>query len=153
MPTNLYGAQDNFNLQNSHVIPALIRKFHEAKINNSPKVFLWGTGSPRREFLYVDDLAEALVFLMENIDADDIYGQNISHINVGFGEDIEINNLAELIKEIVGFEGKIEYDKTKPDGMPRKLLNSSRLNNLGWKHNTTLEEGLRKTYEWFQQNH
>lgn len=153
MPTNLYGAQDNFNLQNSHVIPALIRKFHEAKINNSPKVFLWGTGSPRREFLYVDDLAEALVFLMENIDAHDIYGQNISHINIGFGEDIEIKNLAELIKNIVGFRGKIEYDTTKPDGMLRKLLDSSRLNQLGWKHSTTLEDGLRKTYDWFQQTH
>jgi GDP-L-fucose synthase len=153
MPTNLYGADDNFDLQSSHVIPALIRKIHEAKINNSPKVILWGTGSPRREFLYVDDLAQAIVFMMQNIDADDIYRQNISHINIGFGEDIEIKELAELIKEIVGFKGKIEYDTTKPDGMPQKLLNSSRLNNLGWKYNTTLEDGLRKTYKWFKQNH
>lgn len=153
MPTNLYGADDNFDLQSSHVIPALIRKIHEAKINNSPKVTLWGTGSPRREFLYVDDLAQAIVFMMQNIDADDIYRQNISHINIGFGEDIEIKELAELIKEIVGFKGKIEYDTTKPDGMPQKLLNSSRLNNLGWKYNTTLEDGLRKTYKWFKQNH
>ncbi|MGI8670058.1 MAG: GDP-L-fucose synthase family protein [Aridibacter sp.] len=153
MPTNLYGADDNFDLQSSHVIPALIRKIHEAKTNNSPKVTLWGTGSPRREFLYVDDLAEAVIFLMQNIDAGDIYRQSVSHINIGLGEDIEIKKLAELIKKIVGFEGKIEYDTTKPDGMPQKLLNSSRLNNLGWKYNTTLEDGLRKTYEWFLQNH
>lgn len=153
MPTNLYGAGDNFDLQNSHVIPALIRKFHEAKTSDSPQVILWGTGSPRREFLYVDDLAEAVVFLMENTDAKDIYEQGISQINIGAGEDIEIKTLAELIKEIVGFQGEIEYDATKPDGTPRKLLDVSRLHRLGWKHTTTLEAGLRKTYEWFLKAH
>ncbi len=153
MPTNLYGVSDNFDLQSSHVIPALIRKFHEAKTSNSPKVILWGTGSPRREFLYVGDLAEAVVFLMENVNAEDFYGQGISQINIGTGEDIEIRNLAELLKEIVGFEGEIEYDTTKPDGTPRKLLDVSRLHQLGWKHTTTLEEGLRKTYEWFLKAH
>ncbi len=153
MPTNLYGAYDNFDLQSSHVIPALIRKFHEAKTSHSPKVILWGTGSPRREFLYVDDLAEAVVFLMKNIDAEDFYGQGISQINIGAGEDIEIRELAELIKEIVGFQGEIEYDATKPDGTPRKLLDVSRLNQLGWKQTTTLEEGLRKTYQWFLKAH
>lgn len=149
MPTNLYGGDDNFDLQSSHVIPALIRKFHEAKMSNSQKVILWGTGSPRREFLYVDDLAEAVVFLMENVNAKDFYRQGVSQINIGTGEDIQIIKLAELIKELVGFEGEIEYDTTKPDGMPRKLLDVSRMHQLGWKHTTTLEEGLRKTYEWF----
>ncbi len=153
MPTNLYGVNDNFDLQSSHVVPALIRKFHEAKMSNSPRVILWGTGSPRREFLYVDDLTEAVVFLMENVNAEDFYGQGISQINIGTGEDIEIRELAELIKEIVGFRGEIEYDTTKPDGMPRKLLDVSRLHQLGWKHTTTLEEGLRKTYEWFLKTH
>lgn len=153
MPTNLYGANDNFDLQSSHVIPALIRKFHAAKLSGSPKVTLWGTGSPRREFLYVDDLAEAVVFFMENVNAEDIYKQNISQINIGTGEDIEIKELAELIKRIIGFKGKIEYNTAKPDGMPQKLLDVSRLNKLGWKHKTTLEDGLRKTYEWFHQTH
>lgn len=153
MPTNLYGKNDNFDLQTSHVIPALLRKIHEAKMNNSPNLKLWGTGAPRREFLYVEDLADAVVFLMENIDAEEIYKQNISQINVGTGEDLEIGNLAELIKELVGYKGKIEYDTTKPDGTPRKLLDVSRLNQLGWKHSTTLEEGLRKTYEWFLRNY
>jgi len=149
MPTNLYGANDNFDLQNSHVIPALIRKFHEAKTSGSPRVVLWGTGSPRREFLYVDDLAEAVVFLMENVDAENFYAQGVAQINIGTGEDIEIKKLAELIKQIVGFQGEIEFDTTKPDGTPRKLLDVSRVNQLGWKHTTPLEEGLRKTYEWF----
>ncbi len=149
MPTNLYGIKDNFDLHTSHVVPALIRKFHEGKVNNSPEVVLWGTGKALREFMYVDDLAEAVVYLMENADAKDFYSQGISHINIGTGEDIEIGKLAELIKEIVGFNGKIEYDTTKPDGTPRKLLDVSRVNQLGWKHSTTLREGLRKTYEWF----
>ena len=149
MPTNLYGINDNFDLQTSHVISALIRKFHEAKTSNSQKVILWGTGSARREFLYVDDLAEAVVFLMENVNAEDFYGQGVSQINIGTGEDIEIGKLAELIKQLVGFKGEIEYDTSKPDGTLRKLLDVSRLHQLGWKHTTTLEEGLRKTYEWF----
>ncbi len=114
---------------------------------------MWGTGSPRREFLYVDDLAEAVVFLMENVNAEDFYGQGVSQINIGTGEDIEIKKLAELIRELVGFEGEIEYDRGKPDGTPRKLLDVSRLHQLGWKHTTTLEEGLRKTYEWFLKGH
>ena len=153
MPTNLYGIKDNFDLQTSHVVPALIRKFHEGKVNNSPEVVLWGTGKAQREFMYVDDLAKAVVYLMQNADAKDFYSQNISHINIGTGEDIEIGKLAELIKEIVGFNGKIEYDTTKPDGTPKKLLDVSRVNQLGWKHSTTLREGLRKTYEWFLQEH
>lgn len=153
MPTNLYGGDDNFDLQSSHVIPALIRKFHEAKTSRSPKVILWGTGSPRREFLYVDDLAEAIVFLMENVDAEDFYRHGVSQINIGTGEDIEIGKLAELIKEIVGFAGEIEHDTTKPDGTPRKLLDVSRLHRLGWRHTTTLEDGLRKTYDWFLRAH
>jgi GDP-L-fucose synthase len=151
MPTNLYGKNDNFDLRNSHVIPALIRKFHEAKASNSPALSLWGTGTPRREFLYVDDLAEAVVFLMENVAAKDIYKQNISQINIGTGEDIEIGKLAELIKKLVGYDGKIEYDTTKPDGTPRKLLDVSKLNQLGWRHRTKFEDGLRETYEWFLQ--
>ena len=149
MPTNLYGINDNFDLQSSHVIPALMRKFHEGKTSNSRRVVLWGTGSPRREFLYVDDLAEAIIFLIENVNAKDLYEQGISQINIGSGEDIEIKKLAELIKELVGFRGEIEFDETKPDGTPRKLLDVSRLNKLGWKHKTTLKEGLRKTYDWF----
>lgn len=153
MPSNLYGTNDNFDLQNSHVIPALIRKFHEAKINDSPNVTLWGTGRPRREFLYVDDLAEATIFLMENLDAEKLYQQGVSQINIGTGEDIEIKKLAEMIRVLVGYRGKIEYDPSKPDGTPRKLLDVSRLNQLGWKPTTTLEVGLGKTYEWFLQSH
>jgi GDP-L-fucose synthase len=153
MPTNLYGVNDNFDLQSSHVIPALIRKFHEAKINNLPKVELWGTGTPRREFLYVDDLAEAVLFFTEQMNAGDLYEQSISQINVGTGEDIEIRKLAELVKKQVGFEGEIEYDATKPDGTPVKCLDISRLSKFGWTHKTMLEDGLRKTYEWFQQEY
>lgn len=152
MPTNLYGAKDNFDLQNSHVIPALMRKFHEAKISRSEKVVLWGTGKPRREFLYVDDLAEAVVFLTEKINATDLYENGLSHLNIGTGEDIEIIEVARLIKKIVGFEGEIENDTTKPDGTPRKLMDVSRINDLGWKHKINLEEGLRKTYDWFLEN-
>lgn len=149
MPTNLYGVNDDFDLQNSHVIPALIHKFHNAKVSGSDKVVLWGTGAPRREFLYVDDLADAIVFLMENTNAKDFYEQGISQINIGTGEDLEIRELAQVIKTIVGFEGEIEYDTTKPNGTPRKLLDVSRIHKLGWHHTTSLEEGLRKTYDWF----
>lgn len=152
MPTNLYGENDNFDLQSSHVIPALIRKFSEAKENKSEKVVLWGTGTPRREFLYVDDLAQAIVFLMENINASDLYENEISHLNIGTGEDIEIKEAAKLIKEIVGFEGEIEYDASKPDGTPRKLLDVSRMQKLGWNYKTSFEEGLRKTYDWYLKN-
>ena len=151
MPTNLYGINDNFDLQNSHVVPALIRKFHNAKTSNAEKAILWGTGTPRREFLFVDDLAEAIVFLMENFEAKDLFEQGVSQINIGTGEDVEIGKLADLIKQVVGFEGEVLCDETKPDGVPRRLLDISRLSHLGWKPKTEIEEGLRKTYEWFLQ--
>jgi GDP-L-fucose synthase len=149
MPTNLYGQNDNFDLQTSHVIPALIRKFHEAKTNGAQKVDVWGSGKPHREFLYVEDLADAVVFLMENTKAADLYERGISHINIGTGIDIEISELAEQIKDIVGFQGKIEYITEKPDGTLRKLLDISLLSGLGWQYKITLEDGLRKTYDWF----
>ncbi len=143
MPTNLYGPNDNYNLQTSHVLPALIRKFHEARVNKIPYVELWGTGAPRREFLYVDDLADAVVFLVENYGFKEI-GEII---NIGTGEDITIRELAESIQQVVGFEGELRWDTTKPDGTPRKLLDVSRLRALGWKHHYSLAEGIRKTYE------
>ena len=142
MPTNLYGINDNFDLNNSHVLPALIRKFHEAKLNNQQEVVMWGTGTPRREFLYVDDLADACVFLMSS------YSEEM-HVNIGSGEDIQILDLAKLIKEIVGYEGEIVTDLTKPDGTPRKLLDVSLLKGLGWQYKTELREGIEKTYSWF----
>ena len=145
MPTNLYGPNDNFDLETSHVLPALIRKFHEAKINNSPYVEVWGTGTPKREFLHVDDLADAVVYLMNNFDENE-------PLNIGTGEDISIKELAELIKKIVGYEGEIRFDTTKPDGTPRKLLDVSRLHSTGWKHRITLKEGIKQTYEWFKEN-
>lgn len=146
MPTNLYGINDNFDLNSSHVLPALIRKFHEAKINGDKEVVMWGTGTPKREFLYVDDLAEACLFLMEN------YSEE-QHINVGTGEDLSIRELAELVKKIIGFEGEIINDTSKPDGTPRKVMDVSKLNHLGWKASTGLEEGIRKVYDWFLENH
>ncbi len=149
MPTNMYGRNDNFNPETSHVLPALIRKFHEAKKNKLPSVTLWGSGNPMREFLYVDDLAEAVVFLLEKIEAKDIYEQGISHINIGSGEDLTINELAKLISDIVGYSGKIDRDTSKPDGTPRKLMDVSRINNLGWKFKTGLHEGIEKTYKWY----
>lgn len=152
MPTNLYGPNDNFDLQTSHVLPALIRKFHEAKVNNSPTVTIWGTGKPLREFLYVDDLAEAILFMMEKVDAKDLYNLGITHLNVGSGKDISISELASLIAEIIGYKGKIEHDSTKPDGTPRKLMDVSRINSLGWKYKTELDEGIKKTYQWFLEN-
>ena len=142
MPTNMYGPGDNFDLENSHVLPALIRKFHDAKSRGDASVTLWGSGSPRREFLHSDDLGRACLFLIENYD-DDLA------INVGVGEDISIKELAELIKEIVGFEGVIEWDSSKPDGTPRKLLDVSRINSLGWRPTIGLQEGIRATYQWF----
>ncbi|MEO5858734.1 MAG: GDP-L-fucose synthase [Pyrinomonadaceae bacterium] len=149
MPTNIYGVNDNFDLQSSHVVPALIRKIHEAKARGSSTVVLWGTGSPRREFLYVDDLADALVFLLNSIKAEDVYQQGVSHINIGTGEDIEIKTLAETISDIVGFEGELEFDSQYPDGTPRKLLDVSRINRMGWNHSTTLADGLKRTYKWY----
>ena len=143
MPTNLYGPGDNFDLESSHVLPALIRKFHEAKINNQTEVVVWGTGAARREFLYVDDLADACVFLMNSYDNSEI-------INIGTGEDLSIKELAEMIKKITGFTGKINWDASRPDGTPRKLLDVSRLHNLGWKHKINLTDGILSTYEWYQ---
>ncbi|WP_297517915.1 GDP-L-fucose synthase [Flavobacterium sp.] len=145
MPTNLYGINDNFNLKNSHVLPALIRKFIEAKQNNVSKVEIWGTGSPLREFLFVDDLAEACVFLMIN------YSGNET-VNVGTGEEISILSLANLIKETVGYSGEIIFDTTKPDGTPRKLLDVSKLNAMGWRHQVSLNEGIKKTIAWIEEN-
>jgi GDP-L-fucose synthase len=145
MPTNLYGPNDNYNLETSHVLPALIRKFHEAKINSKPSVELWGTGSPRREFMFVDDLADAVVFLMESCD----YKEIGEIINIGVGKDITIKELAEMIKSIVGFEGELKWDTGKPDGTPQKLLDVSRLNALGWKAGYSLREGILNTYEAF----
>lgn len=145
MPTNLYGLNDNFNLETSHVMPALIRKFHEAKVNKSEEVVMWGTGKPRREFMYVDDLADSLIHLMLN------YSDEI-HVNLGTGEDIEIGELANLIKEIVGYEGEIINDLSKPDGTLRKLLDVTRLNSTGFKHKVELKEGIERVYEWFLQS-
>lgn len=145
MPTNMYGPGDNFDLENSHVLPALIRKFHDAKTKGNSSVTLWGTGSPKREFLHADDLGQACVFLLDNYD-DDVA------INVGVGEDVAIRDLAELIQEIVGFEGAIEWDASKPDGTLRKLLDVSRMNALGWKAQIGLEDGIRSTYDWFKAN-
>jgi GDP-L-fucose synthase len=142
MPTNLYGPEDNFDLETSHVLPALIHKFHLAKEKAQPHVTLWGTGSAYREFLHVDDLAEACLFLMENYDSPEL-------VNIGCGEDITIRDLANLVGRVVGYPGKIEWDTTKPDGTPRKLLDVSKLAKLGWKAKTPLDEGLRATYHWW----
>jgi len=151
MPTNLYGENDNFHPENSHVIPALLRRFHEAKLNNDPVVMAWGSGKPMREFLYVDEMAEASIFVM-NLD-NETYQQEtspmLSHINVGTGIDCTIKELTETVAKVVGYEGKIEWDTTKPDGAPRKLMDVSRLERLGWKAQTSLEDGLTKTYAWF----
>jgi len=176
MPTNLYGPFDNFNLATAHVLPALIRKIHEAKekqnsefrIKNSEEmqnnknyelsnqepntITVWGTGKPKREFLYVEDLADAIFYLMNKINAKDLYENNLTHINIGTGEDLTITELVETIKKVIGFNGKIQYDITKPDGTPRKLMDVSRLHKLGWKHTTSLEEGIKKTYRWYLEN-
>lgn len=143
MPTNLYGDNDNFDLKDSHVLPALIRKFHEAKVDGRATVKIWGSGNPRREFLHADDLADACVFLMDNYDAD-------GHINVGTGEDLTIRQLAETVREIVYPRAKLEFDASKPDGTPRKLLDVSRLHSLGWRHTIDLHEGIARTYDWFK---
>ena len=145
MPTNLYGSFDNFDLQSSHVLPAMLRKFHEAKQNENAPVKLWGSGTPMREFLYVDDMAEAVVFALENQLSDHLY-------NVGSGKDITIKELAETIQKVVGHKGKILWDTSKPDGTPRKLMDVSKMKNIGWTHSTELEEGIEKTYSWFLNN-
>ncbi|MEI6575564.1 MAG: GDP-L-fucose synthase [Bacteroidota bacterium] len=162
MPTNLYGPNDNYNLETSHVLPALIHRMHNAKVsmeeqklNNSTLttnyslLTLWGTGTPLREFLYVEDMADACVFLMQNLEAEELYNSGITHINIGSGEEITIKDLAELIRSIVGFEGEIQWDATKPDGTPRKLMDESRLHTLGWIPTTSLPEGIKKAYQDF----
>lgn len=145
IPSNLYGPGDNFNLQNSHVMAALIRKMHEAKIYNKPYVEIWGSGNQYREFTYIDDAADAIVYLMENYN-------NSEFINIGTGEDITIRDLAKLIKEIIGYEGLLRFDTSKPDGIYRKVLDVTKLHNLGWKHSTNLVKGIKKTYNWYLKN-
>jgi len=170
MPTNLYGPNDNFDLETSHVLPALLRKMHEAKLNNTPKVEIWGSGKPRREFLYSEDMADACVFLLENRDFKDTYTENDgtndsctpesiknkeirnTHINIGTGVDISIKELAETIKKIVGYEGELYFDSSKPDGTMVKLTDPSKLHSLGWKHKVDLEEGISRVYEWYLKN-
>jgi len=142
MPTNLYGYNDNYHPQNSHVLPALIRRFHEARINNLPDVTIWGTGSPKREFLFADDLAEACYYLMQNYDEEGL-------VNIGTGEDVSIKDLALLIKDIIGYEGEIKFDTSKPDGTPRKLMDVSKLHNRGWHHKIELRDGIKLAYEDF----
>ncbi len=157
MPTNLYGPNDNFDLEKSHVLPALLRKMHEAKLNNTPKVEIWGSGKPRREFLYSEDMADACVFLLENRDFKDMYDESQkeirnTHINIGTGVDISIKELAQTIQKIVGFKGELYFDSSKPDGTMVKLTDPSKLHALGWKHKVELEEGIRRVYEWYLEN-
>ena len=146
MPTNLYGPNDNFDLKSSHVLPALIRKFHEAKVNRAETVEVWGTGTPLREFIYVDDMAAACVFLMENYDGE-------QHVNIGTGEEVSIRQLAETVKEVVGFEGELVFNTDMPDGTPRKLTTVDKLHGLGFMHKVSLNEGIRIAYEWFLENY
>ena len=145
MPTNLYGPGDNFDLQNSHVLPALIRRSHEAKERGDPTMSIWGTGTPRREFLHVEDLADAVVYLLENYDEDPI-------VNIGWGEDVTIRELAETVAEVAGFKGRLVFDSSKPDGTPRKLLDTARLTSLGWKPKIKLRAGIEQTYAWFKEH-
>lgn len=145
MPTNLYGPHDNYDLNNSHVMPAMIRKFHEAKVNNAPTVELWGTGSPLREFLYVDDMADACVFLLENYSGE-------QHVNIGTGKEVSIKQLAETVRDTVGFKGEIVWNKDMPDGTPRKLTDVTKLHGIGWTHKVDLEEGVKLAYDWFAEN-
>lgn len=146
MPTNLYGPNDNFDLKSSHVLPALIRKFHEAKVNNQSSVEVWGTGTPLREFIYVDDMADACIFLMENYDGE-------QHVNIGTGEEVSIRQLAETVKEVVGFEGELVFNTNMPDGTPRKLTVVDKLHGLGWEHKVSLHEGISLAYKWFLNNY
>jgi len=145
MPTNLYGPGDNFDRENSHVLPALIRRFHEAKLRGDAEVTVWGTGTPRREFLHVEDMADAVLYLMEGYDAEAI-------VNIGWGKDVSIRELAELVMSAVGYQGELRFDTTKPDGTPRKLLDTQRLNELGWQPKIALEEGIVQTYRWFSEH-
>jgi len=142
MPTNLYGPNDNFDLETSHVLPAMMRKFDDARRKNDPRVLLWGTGRPRREFLHVDDLADACVFLLER-------HSDPQPVNIGWGEDLALNELAEMVRRVVGYQGKIEWDTSRPDGTPRKLLDVSRLKALGWSPSISLEKGIEQTYRWY----
>jgi GDP-L-fucose synthase len=145
MPTNMYGPGDNFDIQNAHVLPALMRRFHDAKLRGEKTMTVWGTGTPRREFLHVDDLSDAIVYLMRSYDAEEI-------VNIGWGEDLTIRSLAELVMSVVGYSGDLVFDVSKPDGTPRKLLDVSRLNSLGWHPKIRLEDGIRETYQWFLQH-
>lgn len=156
MPTNLYGPGDNFHPENSHVLPALIRRFHEAKMQNAPEVMVWGSGTPRRELLYVDDMAGGCMHLMELVD-EQIAPELLSYpkpcfVNLGTGEDVTIRELAETVRAVVGYSGDIAFDASKPDGTPRKLQDVSRMHGLGWRHKVELEEGIRRTYQWYMQN-
>jgi len=153
MPTNLYGPHDNFNLQTSHVLPALIQKFHEAKCKNLPTVTVWGTGKVYREFLYVQDMANACVKLLITINAEDIYKHGISHINIGTGKDLTISDLANLVADVIQYSGNITFDKSKPDGVYKKLLDVTRLHEFGWHEKTSLREGIEKSYKWFLENY
>lgn len=146
MPTNLYGPNDNFHPENSHVLPALMRRFHEAKVRGDKEVVVWGSGSPLREFLHVDDLADAVIFLMDKY-------SGLSHLNVGSGKEVTIKELAELVKDVVEFKGELVWDKTKPDGTPRKLMDSSKLMELGWEPKISLRDGLVDTYKWYLENY
>ncbi len=146
MPTNLYGPYDNFDLKSSHVLPALIRKFHEAKEEEKPSVEVWGTGTPLREFLHVDDMADACIFLMENYNGEE-------HVNIGTGEEVSIKQLAETVKEIIGYKGQLLFNSNKPDGTPRKLTDITKLHELGWKHSINLKEGIEDSYKWFKENY
>ena len=152
MPNNLYGPNDNFNLDTSHVIPALIRKFHEAKVLSKDEVSIWGTGKPKRELVHVDDFASAMIFTMKNIDANEVYDNGISHINVSSGEEMSIKELALLIKNIVGFQGTLTFDHSMPDGTPRKLLDGTFLNKVNWTSKIRLKNGLRSLYSWYKEN-
>jgi GDP-L-fucose synthase len=145
MPTNLYGPGDNFDLQNSHVLPALIRRFHDAKVRGDENVTVWGTGTPRREFLHVDDMADAVLYLLQNYDAEPI-------VNIGWGEDVTIRELAELVLSVIGYRGRLVFDSEKPDGTPRKLLDVSRLKSLGWQARISLRDGIERTYRWFMEH-
>jgi GDP-L-fucose synthase len=153
MPANLYGPNDNFDLNNSHVLPALIKKFHDAKIKNKNSITLWGTGAPRREFLYVDDLADACLFLMENFNPTKEQNENGEcYLNIGAGYDITIKELAEIIKNIIGFDGELIWDTSKPDGTPKRLLDSTKINKLGWQPKINLEDGIKMAYKWYKEN-
>ena len=152
MPTNQYGPNDNFHPENSHVLPALLRRFHEAKRDNAPSVEVWGTGKAKREFQYVDDLAEACAFAIQNVTADDVYRDGATHLNVGTGEEWSIENLARKIAEVVDYQGDITFQTDKPDGVLRRVGDNSRINKLGWSHKYSLEEGLDLTYNWYKEN-